>query len=202
MIGRGDDWGGRRVVPATARRCASDAEVAAVVTESRRQGQHPPPVVVTGGDLHRCLGGRAGAVATTGDEATWVTCDVGEALVDGVLRVFVSHVSVGGPFPWRPLTVITNPGRLGSWDVAPRAHPGDGRLDVVEMTPGLRQRFLAWRRLPSGAHVPHPAITIAQRNATTVEASGRSVTVDGVDVGRARNVAVRVADEPVDVYVA
>ena len=48
----------------------------------------------------------------------------------------------------------------GRWDVAPRAHPNDGRVDVVEVAAamGLRARWQARRRLPTGTHVPHPAI--------------------------------------------
>ena len=46
-------------------------------------------------------------------------------------------------------------------DVAPRAHPNDGRFDVVEVSAAMpaRARLQAWRRLATGTHVPHPDIT-------------------------------------------
>ena len=59
-----------------------------------------------------------------------------------------------------PIVAVMNVDRLGRWDVAPRAHPNDGALDVVEVDAamGVRARWQARRRLPTGTHVPHPAI--------------------------------------------
>jgi hypothetical protein len=51
-----------------------------------------------------------------------------------------------------------------TWDVAPRAHPGDGRVDVVRVdrAMSLRDRRTATQRLPLGAHLPHPYISVRQ----------------------------------------
>ena len=38
---------------------------------------------------------------------------------------------------------------LGAWDVAPRSHPGDGLLDVLEAEVGLDERLKIRERLPS-----------------------------------------------------
>ena len=61
---------------------------------------------------------------------------------------------------------MLNADRIGAWDVAPRAHPNDGQLDVVEVdaSMGLRDRWQASRRLATGTHVPHPAIHTATRD--------------------------------------
>jgi diacylglycerol kinase family enzyme len=78
--------------------------------------------------------------------------------------------------------------------VAPRAHPNDGLVDLVEfaaaMGPG--ERWKAWRRLPAGAHVPHPAIKARRASAFQLDAGGRHVWIDGVDLGPAGTLSVRV----------
>ena len=53
-----------------------------------------------------------------------------------------------------------NSDHLGTWNVAPRAHPNDGKLDVISVGRGMtfRQRLQARTRLELGTHVPHPAI--------------------------------------------
>ena len=54
---------------------------------------------------------------------------------DGRRLTAVAHVVARGGGPWwrGPIVAVMNADRLGRWDVAPRAHPNDGRLDVVEV---------------------------------------------------------------------
>ena len=92
---------------------------------------------------------------------------------------------------------------LGTWDVAPRAHPNDGRLDVVEVDTSmtLRNRLQARRRLPHGTHVPHPSIAVR----TTTEASWTfarptPVVIDGVPAGRVRRLTVRAQPDHFAIY--
>ena len=83
---------------------------------------------------------------------------------------------------------------LGGWDVAPRAHPGDGLLDVVDAAAGLSlvDRLKARRRLPAGSHVPHPRISVTRRPARQRELTAPTpVWLDGEPVGEARNLSLR-----------
>jgi diacylglycerol kinase family enzyme len=92
---------------------------------------------------------------------------------------------------------VMNAQFLGSWDVAPRSHPNDGRLDVVEVAPSLSvtDRWRARRRLPSGTHVPHPSITVRQTTTwTTTFDAPTPVWLDGERVGEAVEISVR--EEP------
>jgi diacylglycerol kinase family enzyme len=73
---------------------------------------------------------------------------------------------------------------LGAWTVAPRAHPGDGLLDVVDADLPFSERWEARRRLPYGTHVPHPRITVRRTATAELELSGLRVRLDGRDVGR------------------
>jgi diacylglycerol kinase family enzyme len=83
---------------------------------------------------------------------------------------------------------------LGAWDVAPRAHPGDGLLDVLDVGAGmsLGDRWRARARLPAGGHLPHPAIAVARRPAVQIEL-GRPTPVwlDGERVAEGRALSIR-----------
>src|SRR3546814_18870326 len=46
----------------------------------------------------------------------------------------------------------------GKWDVAPRGHPNDGRLDVLDADLPLDERLQVRGRLKTGTHLPHPRI--------------------------------------------
>jgi diacylglycerol kinase family enzyme len=81
----------------------------------------------------------------------------------------------------------------GRWDVAPKSHPNDGRLDVLDGDPPLGQRLLARQRLVHGTHVPHPAIE--ERRVTAIQLDfdrPTPVWLDGELVGRASTLSVRV----------
>jgi diacylglycerol kinase family enzyme len=78
--------------------------------------------------------------------------------------------------------------------VAPRGHPNDGRLDVLEVGPdfGLGDRWKARSRLRTGTHVPHPGITERHVSALQVElAPGTRVWLDGEPIGPARSLSIR-----------
>jgi diacylglycerol kinase family enzyme len=72
---------------------------------------------------------------------------------------------------------------LGRYDVAPRGHPNDGRVDVlrVDGAMGLRARLQARARARAGTHLPHPRISVSQAASCRIELSRPSVLwLDGV----------------------
>ena len=97
-----------------------------------------------------------------------------------------------------------NVSRLEAWDVAPRAHPNDGRVDVVAVAADMRwrARLQAARRLPSGTHLPHPAITTT-RPTTAIWDGSQPATVylDGEPIGTARHVVVTVQPDAAVIHV-
>ncbi len=190
-IKRGEDWGATVPRPADGRTAESDAEVARLVAADDDR-----PVIVTGGDLHRTIGSPRPT-----DTALRLPIDVIEVEADGSTFTAVAHVVLRRPGRlgwWRgPLVAAMNAEFIGDWDVATRAHPNDGRFDVVvvDESLGVRERWQARRRLPTGAHVPHPAITITQRTeASFTFARPVAVFVDGVR--RATTTAVTVRIQP------
>jgi hypothetical protein len=196
-ISKGEGWGEPGSLPLDGVVVTSDSEASAALEEARRAGRPLPPLGLTGGDLCRTLGGR-GALSTV------VRCDLGEVLVDGRVRYFVAHVVVRGRTLWRgSATAVMNAQYLGAWDVAPRSHPGDGKLDVVDVAPSMSvgDRWKARRRLPSGTHVPHPAITERRVAAVQLDVAGRRVLVDGRPVGGAASLSIRVEPDALTVVV-
>jgi diacylglycerol kinase family enzyme len=91
---------------------------------------------------------------------------------------------------------------LGEWKVAPRAHPGDGLLDVLDGDLPLRERLRARRLARTGDHLPHPRLATARVRQHTVRFQ-RPVPVwlDGVRVGRARVIDLTVEPDALAVVV-
>jgi hypothetical protein len=203
VISKGRDWGRRAIVPPDVVVCSDDAGAGAVVAAARGRPDDIAPVLLTGGDLHRTLGGGPGPTVGVGDEATRVCCDVGEVLLDGKLHWFVAHLVIGGPWWVRSTSVVANAAFLRSANVAPRAHPGDGKLDLIEARLALRQRLLSLRRLRSGTHVPHPDINTSRWENHQIDLGphGDRVSLDGVRVGRVHRIVVRVEPSALAVYV-
>jgi hypothetical protein len=193
-IRKGEAWGEVGRLPDDGVVVRSDAEARRVVTEARRASRPLPPVGLLGGDLCRTLGGRGDEARLRGDGAARLPVDVGSVLVDGVQHWFVAHLVVRRSW-WRGRIVAAmNAEFVGAWDVAPRAHPDDGLLDVVDVSPAmpLTDRVRARRRLPSGGHLPHPAIAVSRRPAVQFDLDRPTpVWLDGEPVGEARRLSVR-----------
>jgi diacylglycerol kinase family enzyme len=194
-IRKGEAWGEPGALTTDGVVVHSDAEARRVVEAARRAGERPPPLGLAGGDLCRTLGGRGDVRRLRSSDAVRLPVDLGAVLVDGRPHWFVAHLVARRSW-WRGRVVaVMNAEYVGAWDVAPRAHPNDGVLDVLDVAPALSlgDRVKARRRLPGGAHVPHPAITQQRRAALQIEfARPTPVWLDGERVGTATTLSVRV----------
>jgi diacylglycerol kinase family enzyme len=180
----------------------SDAEARAVVTEARRTGDPIPALGLLGGDLARTCGATGDEHRLRSQHAQRLPVDLGEVLVDGALHFFVAHLVARRSW-WRGRIVAAmNAQYLGTWDVAPRSHPNDGRLDLVDADPSLGDRFKARSRLPSGTHVPHPAIVERRVQAVQLDLDrGTKVWLDGECLGPARTLSIRTVPDALTVVV-
>ncbi|MFN8022518.1 MAG: hypothetical protein U0Q03_13410 [Acidimicrobiales bacterium] len=199
-IRKGSEWGSIGPVPDDVVRVRSDAELHRLVVDARRAGAAIPPVALLGGALMRAVGGDGDDRRLSG-EVPRLPCDLVRVELQTAQRIEVSwaavHVLARRSW-WRgPLVAAMNGQFLDEWDVAPRAHPNDGRVDVVEVDRAMpvRDRWRARGRLPAGMHVPHPAITTRQRDEVElVFERPLRVWADGVEVGEAR--VLRLVVEP------
>ena len=87
--------------------------------------------------------------------------------------------------------VVLNGQYLRGLDVSPRGHPGDGvaETQIYALPPAARRPMR--QRLATGAHLPHPAITI-RRTRRLVLRAARPVPleVDGAPAGRIAGLTV------------
>ena len=193
----GADWGEVVSMPGDLIGVSTDA----ALREALSQGA---AVRVGGGDLFRTVG----ASPSAGGTALELPIDLLRIVADGVATDAVAHVvarvpgRLGG---WRgPILCVMNVEYLGGHDVAPRAHPNDGRFDVVEVSPSmsLRARGQAYRRLATGTHVPHPDIAARRgREETFTFDRPLQLWIDGVSTGTVRSLTVSVAPDAAVVYV-
>ncbi len=114
-------------------------------------------------------------------------------------------VSVDGrvlPVTSATTVAVMNGQYLGSSDLAPRGHPGDGRAEIVvfDVPPDDRREMRS--RLASGTHVPHPAITIVSGHMVRITfAKAVTLTVDGHLIGSRADVSVEVLASQVSLWV-
>lgn len=200
-IEKGKRWGVPGGLPDDGVVVRSDAEARAVVEEARRAGFPPPPLGLLGGDLCRTVGGTGDEGRLGSGEAVRFPVDLGEALIDGHRFLFVAHV-VARNRSWTRAFLAMNAEFVGSWDVAPRAHPNDGLLDAFHVRLAFRDLPPVRARLPLGAHLPHPGIR-EQRGPTVEVELDRTlaVWVDGERVGTARALSVRLEPDALTVVV-
>ena len=124
-------------------------------------------------------------------------------LDDGSVHHGVAHAVIGSVRWRRGAVAIMNAAFIGTRNIAPRAHPGDGKVDVVRLDLDLSDRIKAWKRMVTGTHVPHPDITIRQRRDGAIELDRPArVRVDGRSVGTSATVRYRVISGAVVVAVS
>jgi YegS C-terminal NAD kinase beta sandwich-like domain len=199
-IERGKDWGEPAAVPADIEWAASDRAATEIITRARRANLPIPAIALTAGDLSRTLGGRGQRLRD--GEGTRVHIDLGAVLIDGRLHWFLAHLVARHSWYRGRIVVAANGAFLGSWNIAPRAHPGDGRIDLLDGNPGLGDRLKARRRLPLGTHLPHPAITVRRVSAAQIEfARPTPIRLDGVRTGTARSLSIRVEPDAVEIWI-
>jgi hypothetical protein len=201
-IRKGDRWGAPGPLPDHGVVVDSDLAARRAVTEARRANRPPPPLGLLGGDLARTCGATGREDRLRSEEAQQLPVDLGEVLVDGTLHHFVAHLVARRSW-WRgPVVAAMNAQFLGAWDVAPRSHPNDGRLDLLEADLPLGDRWKARSRLRTGTHVPHPGITERRVKAVQLDlAPGTRVWLDGECVGPARALSIRCVPDALVVHV-
>jgi len=201
-IEKGGDWGTRARAPADLRVFDDPLEALDAIGAARRANRALPPIGLTSGDLVTTLGGPTCTQLASDVEALNVKVDLGAALIDGNLHWFLAHLVARRSWLRGRVVVVANGAFLGPWNIAPRAHPGDGLLDSLEtMAMPLSDRWAARKRLTSGSHLPHPDITARRSKAAQFEfTEAMPVRLDGRLIGRARSISVRVEPEAVDLW--
>jgi len=200
-VAKGKAWGWSSALPPDGVVVADDGTARRALETARLDGRPWPVLGLLGGDLCRTLGGRGDVERLRSPEAVTFPVDLGEALLDGRLHLFVAHVLAHDRL-WARVVAAMNAQWRGAWNLGPRAHPNDGLLDVYEARLRLTDVAKVRRRLHHGAHLPHPRVKERRVPSVQVEL-GRSMAVelDGEGVGKARRLSLRVVPDALRVVV-
>lgn len=195
-IRAGEPWGSQSVVGDDVVTCLDDAELA------RSSGD----CIVVGGDLWQALG--CPPPPQKGRPCTRVSVDVLICTVDTGAEILVvraaSHVRVGSWLRRGRFVCVTNAGFVDRRNIAPRAHPNDGTLHLLELDPGMawRERVIARHRSLSGTHVPHPDITLATRTEWgTTRTGSEDLVIDNKTIRRWKSVTVTIDPDALSVLI-
>ncbi len=198
---KGEPWGTPAVCPTDLRVVSNDREARDWVIWHRTRDQPIRDLGVAGGDLARTCGGATGGHPS----AAKVTVDAMRVAVDnGEPTWGVAHVVVRRQW-WRGEVVMAmNAQFFGGYDIAPRGHPNDGKIDVLRVDPamGWRDRLHARQRARTGTHLPHRDLSM--RSLPEVDLrfdTSMVVWIDGVRYGSARRVQIAVEPDAFTAYV-
>jgi hypothetical protein len=213
VIAKGEPWERPATAPAQWQVEGDDAALAASVRDhpGARVAYVPDPT----SDLARAIGlaGPGGATVELAVDGLRVTADGRDLFAVNMvvmgtapdragwltgspdLRVEVDGRAVhDGP----ATSVVVASGQfLRGFDVVPRGHPGDGRVEVQVYAVSRGQRSGLRRRLPQGGHLTHPDVTQTVGRRVQVVAARRPVglELDGVGLPAATRVTIDVVPE-------
>jgi hypothetical protein len=199
-IRKGEPWGEPAVCPPDVAVMANDRQLRGHLVAARTRELPASAIGVAGGDLARTCGGGLGRRPC----AARVTVDAMRLTLDGVPTWGVAHVIAHRGW-WRgDVTMIMNAEYFGVYDVVPRSHPNDGKLEVLQVDPAMpvRQRWQARKRARTGTHLPHRHLSV--RSITDFDLNFRQpmiVWVDGVRYGAVRDLSVSVEPDALTIYV-
>jgi hypothetical protein len=210
-VRKGEAWGRPATGPADVTIEGSDADLAAAA--DRQPGVRAAFVPVAASDLARALGVAERPPGRRAHElpldALRIEPAVGVAVNMAVLGTAPDRLRWWSPAPrlelvvdgrprfeGRATTVVVANGQyLRGVDVVPRGHPGDGRVEVQVYALSAGERREMRRRLPQGAHLPHPRIRELSGRRIEIRSARRGLPleVDGVDRGRYPSLHIEVA---------
>jgi len=195
-IRRGGDWGRLGTPPEDIPSAKSDREI------GERLGDGLTTIRLCGGDMFATLGGSTSESLTPSLELPIDVMQISfKHSRDSELntRLASSHCVLrainarGGWFRGSAVAVM-NAQYLGKWDVAPRGHPNDGRVEVLEVDTrmSVRQRIIARSRMQTGTHLPHPDISVKSVSEFVWSDSVLTMWIDGAKIGLVQFVEIQV----------
>lgn len=196
MIEKGSDWGVAGRLDPGSPIFDHDHELARFLEDNTASSAG-----LRSGDMARTLGLNAGHDPAQSRFLVPVDA-IRVRLDDTAPRMALAHVIAGRLVANRSVTAIMNAAFVRRLNIAPRAHPGDGQLDIVSLDLGLTDRAKALRRMRTATHVPHPGITTQRKAEGVLEFDRpRSVRIDGQRAGRAARLEFSVVPAAINVAV-
>ncbi|MHB8465829.1 MAG: hypothetical protein ACYDH6_17905 [Acidimicrobiales bacterium] len=199
-IAKGRPWGRPGPLPADGVVARSDAEARDILETARRAGRPVPVLGLLGGDLCRTLGGRGELSRLRSADAVTFPIDIARVVARGTSHWFVAHLIARNRL-WTRARVVMNGAWLGTWNLAPRSHPNDGLLDVIDARLRLADLRPIRARLAHGSHLPHPRLAQSRVAAVDIDPTGLRVWLDGVPLDASGGLRIEVEPDAVHVVV-
>ena len=200
-IEKGRSWGSLSPLPPDGVIIKTNKELLEKVNDCKRQGIDLPTFGLLGGDLWRTLGGRRAEERLYSGEATTLDIDLGCALLDGKIFWFCAHMFIGSKLKGEKI-FISNVAHYGKMNPAPKAHPGDGKFDMLEVKLSPFETFKAVKRVSAGTHIPHPGIKYRQVSSEQFSFGKKlSIEIDGKNIGKYSTVSIRIENEALRVVI-
>lgn len=199
-IEKGMPWGVAVPSPSDLRVVATDRDAREFVVRQRERGTTLRPVGLGGGDLARTMGGGNGRFPGT---VTQATVDLLRVQSGQRVTWAVAHVVARRTWHRGEVLFAMNAQFFGRYNVAPRSHPNDGKVDILHVAPDMtwRARRAATRRARTGTHLPHPQLTARQLTDYSLTFQKPLVIwVDGVRWGTAGELTITVEPDALTVY--
>jgi len=137
--------------------------------------------------------------ATEVANAVWAGFGRWAGFLAGTAGRWRSALAVAGLYPFRDYVdlrfgdlertyeasglLVANGQYLGDADIAPKAHPADGKADVLVFCGPALDLWRMGGRLRSGTHLPHPRVREFHPVRFEITTKGTRLWADGVDVG-------------------
>ena len=183
-IKKGEDWGGTAELSPDAPIVFTDAQLADLF-EIDPNGSLIGPAMVglrgpsehdgaQPGDLARTVSARGDEHALRSGARPALPIDLAVVTFDGEQRVVAGSLVLRRSRWAGVVEGAMNASFLGDWNVTPTGHPNDGRLDVVRAELSISDRLKARNRLASGAHIPHPDISIRRLKTGSFQPDSRA----------------------------
>ena len=206
-IRKGQEWGHFEERPSDLQLVADDVAACEVVSKWVIESSSSLNLSILKSDTARMLGITGAAnlnsqmLCTKFDviEATYVLTKSEET----IRRCFIGRAFISEKLFFGRTIAVLNSSFVGNRDWAPKAHPNDGKLDLVELdgSMNVRQRLTALKLMKSGSHLPHPKIRYNQLSEYEYATDrSASLSIEGVRIGSIRNCFFRVLPDAVNLY--
>jgi len=179
VIQAGEAWGEPGRPPDTVPEAADEAELGGLWMDGVREA------ILRSGTLRSATGTAATGLRLRADVDA-ILVELHGARGRFVVPVFGTMAVGTGPFGARIEALVSNSGFWRSRRIVPAAHPNDGVLDVLEVSPGMgaAQRCMAWRRSRRFDHLPHPDLVVRRGTDWTWSCGPCTAWLDGRRWGR------------------
>jgi len=159
-------------------------------------------VKLQSGNIHRTLGGKHKDGREDTASGTICNIDLGYVKFDNTEHFFASHCSIRERRFSTKGVLVMNSQWYKKRRVAVRAHPSDGKVDLIYSNLSIPQYYLAAKRAESGSHLPHPDLrTQSREKEAAIFPRPMLIFADGSLIGRSSKIMIGVAHRAIKVVV-